>query len=95
MGLTKAFIIDRIYNNCGFSKNRATELTETVLEIMKKSLESGEDVLITGFGKFRVREKNARRGRNPYTGEDLPLEARRVVTFRCSEVLKDRINGKQ
>ena len=94
MGLTKAFIIDRIYNNCGFSKSKATELTESILEIIKKSLESGEDVLITGFGKFCIREKNARRGRNPYTGEDLPLEARRVVTFRCSGVLKDRINGK-
>jgi integration host factor subunit alpha len=95
MGLTKAFIVDRIYNNCGCSKSKATELTDSILEIIKKSLESGEDVLITGFGKFCIREKNARRGRNPYTGEDLPLAARRVVTFRCSEVLKDRINGKQ
>jgi len=94
MGLTKAFIIDRIYNNCDFSKSKATELTESILEIIKKSLESGEDVQISGFGKFRVREKNEQRGRNPATGEDLPLEARRVVTFRCSGVLKDRINGK-
>ena len=95
MGLTKAFIVDRIYNNCGCSKSKATELTDSILEIIKKSLESGDDVLITGFGKFCIREKNARRGRNPYTGEDLPLEARRVVTFRSSKLLKDRINGKQ
>ena len=95
MALSKRRIIDRIYNNCGCSKSKATELTDSVLETIKKSLESGEDVLITGFGKFCIREKNARRGRNPYTGEDLPLEARRVVTFRCSKLLKDRINEKQ
>ena len=94
MSLTKALLIDRVYNNCGCSKIRATELTESVLEIIKKSLESGEDMLIRGFGKFCVREKNERRGRNPATGEDLPLDARRVVTFRCSKVLKDRINEK-
>ncbi len=94
MGLAKAFIIDRIYSNCGLPKSKATELTESILETIKKSLESGEDVVLSGFGKFRVREKNERRGRNPATGEDLPLEARRVVTFRCSGVLKDRINGK-
>ena len=95
MSLTKALLTDLIYNNCGCSKSKATELTDSILEIIKKTLESGEDVLITGFGKFSIREKNARRGRNPYTGEDLPLEARRVVTFRCSTVLKDRINGRQ
>jgi len=94
MSVTKALLIDRIYNNCGCSKTKATELTESILEIIKKSLESGEDVVLSGFGKFRVREKNERRGRNPATGEDLPLEARRVVTFRCSKVLKDRINEK-
>ena len=95
MSLTKELLIDRVYNICGCSKSKATELTDSILEIIKKSLESSDDVLITGFGKFCVREKNERRGRNPATGEDLPLEARRVVTFRCSEVLKDRINGKQ
>ena len=74
MSLTKALLIDRVYNICGCSKNKATELTDSILETIKKSLESGEDVLITGFGKFCVREKNERRGRNPATGEDLPLE---------------------
>ena len=94
MSLSKALLIDRIYNNCGCSKSKATELTDSILETIKKSLESGEDVVLSGFGKFCVREKNERRGRNPATGEDLPLEARRVVTFRCSKVLKDRINEK-
>jgi len=94
MALTKAMIIDRICNDCGCSKTKAAELMESILEAIKKSLKSGEDALISGFGKLCVKEKNERRGRNPATGNDLPLGARRVVTFRCSGVLKDRINGK-
>ena len=94
MALTKAHIIDSIYNNCGCSKTKSTELMESILETIKKSLESGEDVLISGFGKFCVKEKNERRGRNPATGNDLTLGARRVVTFRCSSVLREKINGK-
>ena len=94
MSVTKALIIDRIYNNCRCSKTKAAKLMESILEAIKKSLESGEDVLVSGFGKFCVKEKNERRGRNPAIGNDLALEARRVVTFRCSGVLKDRINGK-
>jgi len=66
---------------------------ETLLEVAKKTLEEGEDVLISGFGKFCVKEKDARRGRNPQTGDDLTLESRRVVTFKCSRALKDKING--
>jgi len=62
------------------------------LEVMKQALESGEDVLISGFGKFQVKKEKARRGRNPYTGTDLPLDARSVVTFKCSAVLRDKIN---
>ena len=92
MSFAKAFIIESICNNCCCSKTKAAEWMESVLETIKKSFESGEDVVIIGFGKFCVREKNERRGRNPATGEDLPLEARRVVTFRCSKVLEDRIN---
>ena len=84
MALTKALIIDRIYSNFGCSKIKATELTESIIETIKKSLESGEDVLISGFGKFCVKEKDERRGRNSATGNDMALEARRVVTFRCS-----------
>jgi integration host factor subunit alpha len=65
-----------------------------LLEIIKSTLESGEDVLISGFGKFEVKEKNARRGRNPQTGSDLMLGARRVVIFKCSGVLREKMNGK-
>ncbi|MFC1534805.1 integration host factor subunit alpha [Thermodesulfobacteriota bacterium] len=93
MTLTKADIIDSLYNNCGFFKTKSEELTEAILESIKKTLESGENVLISGFGKFSVNKKNERRGRNPGTGDDLILEARRVVTFKCSESLRDKING--
>jgi len=94
MSLTKADIIDSIYNQCDFSKTRSIQLTESILETVKKTLESGEDVLISGFGKFSVSEKNERRGRNPATGNDLTLEAKRVVTFKCSPVFAKKINGK-
>ena len=94
MTLTKSHIADSIYNNCGLSKAKSTQTFETTLEIIKSTLESGEDVLISGFGKFEVRDKNERRGRNPATGNDLILDARRVVTFKCSEVLKGRLNAR-
>jgi integration host factor subunit alpha len=68
-------------------------MIETLLEIMKRTLESGEDVLVSGFGKFCVKEKHERRGRNPATGEDMMLEPRRVVTFTCSRKLRGKING--
>jgi integration host factor subunit alpha len=92
MPLTKSKIIESIYNQCGFSKNRSTALMEAILETIKKSLVSGEDVLISGFGKFCVKEKGQRRGRNPQTGNDLMLGARKVVIFKCSKVLKNKIN---
>ena len=91
MAVTKAQIIDQIQNRIGFSRKKSAEAVESMLEILKKTLENGEDVLISGFGKFEVKEKNERRGRNPATGENFPLEARRVVTFRCSPVFKDKI----
>jgi integration host factor subunit alpha len=69
------------------------EITETLLEIIKKSLESGEDVLVSGFGKFCVKEKRERRGRNPSTGEDMMMRSRKVLTFRCSGKLRKKING--
>jgi integration host factor subunit alpha len=68
------------------------ELVETLLEIMKKTLEHGEEVLISGFGKFCIKDKKARKGRNPQNGQDITLRPRRVVTFRCSGVLRERIN---
>jgi len=94
MTLTKADLIDSIYNHVGLSKTKSIQLVESLLEIIKETLENGEDILISGFGKFFVKEKNERRGRNPQTREDLMLDARRVVTFRCSGVLRDKINGK-
>ena len=92
MALTKEKIIDSIYNQVGLSKSQSRSVVERLLEIMKQSLESGENILISGFGKFVVKEKSARRGRNPQTTEDLQLRARRVVVFKTSGVLRDKIN---
>ncbi len=94
MTLTKAQIVDQIRDRIGFTRNETIEIVETLMELMKSSLESGEDVLISGFGKFCVRNKRKRRGRNPATGDDLILDARRTVTFRCSNVLREKVNGK-
>ncbi len=79
-------------NYTPLSQKRATELVDATLEIIKTRLEKGEYVLITGFGKFHVKFKWARKGRNPRTGEELILNSRRIVTFRCSSRLKDRMN---
>ncbi len=92
MTLTKADLIDSINNKHGLTRQESSQVVESILEIMKKTLGSGEDVLVSGFGKFCVKEKRKRRGRNPATGEDLMLEARRVVVFNCSGVLRDKIN---
>jgi integration host factor subunit alpha len=92
MSITKASLIDSIYNNCGFSKAKSEEIFDTIIEEIKKTLASGEDVMIS-VGKFCVKNKNQRRGRNPATGEDLTLGARKVVTFKWSGMLKDKING--
>ena len=91
MTLTKADLVEKISMN-GLPRNKSSQVTESLLEIMKETLEAGEDILISGFGKFCVKIKNRRRGRNPATGEDLYLDARRVITFQCSGVLKDKIN---
>ena len=93
MTLTKANIVEAVAEQTGYTKNQSSEMIETLLEIIKRTLESGEDVLVSGFGKFCVKEKQGRRGRNPSTGKDLMLEPRRVVTFRCSRQLRDKING--
>ena len=92
MTLSKANIVDAIHNELGFPKNRSAELIEILLEQIKNTLEGGEDVLISGFGKFCVKSKKARRGRNPATGDDMMLTQRRVVTFRCSHLLREKIN---
>ena len=90
--LTKDDIIEMIQMENGYSRKQSTEVTEILLEIIKQSLESGEGVMISGFGKFQVKTKKERRGRNPATNEDLILLPRRVVTFKCSNKLKTRIN---
>ena len=94
MTLTKVHIVRAVSKKIGYTKNRSSEIIETLLETIKRTLESGEDVLVSGFGKFCVKTKHERRGRNPATGEDMMLEPRRVVTFNCSRKLKDKVNGK-
>ena len=92
MALTKSDIVARIHE-LGFTKKKSVDIIETLLETIKDSLERSEDVLISGFGKFCVKNKKQRRGRNPATGEDLLLRQRRVVTFKCSGKLRKKING--
>ncbi|MCF8110637.1 MAG: integration host factor subunit alpha [Desulfobacteraceae bacterium] len=91
MALTKNKIVEQI-NELGFTKKKSVEIVESLLEIIKRSLENDEDVLVSGFGKFCIKQKNTRRGRNPATGNDLLLDARKVVTFKCSGKLRERIN---
>jgi len=92
MSLTKDHLIEAIAKENGFPKKQSTEIVETLINIIKSSLASGDDVLVSGFGKFCVKEKRARRGRNPATGEDMMLAPRRVVTFHCSGKLRKKIN---
>jgi len=91
--LTKFQITETIAEANGFTKKQSTETVETILELIKSELASGEGVLISGFGKFCVKEKRERRGRNPSTGQEMMLATRRVVTFKCSGKLRNRING--
>jgi len=93
MTLTKAKLTDSIHKQVDLSKTRSAQVIDSLLEIIKKTLEGGEDLLISGFGKFCVKEKGKRRGRDPHTGEDLMLAERRVVRFMCSPVLKGKVNG--
>lgn len=91
MALTKNEIISKVHD-LGFTKKQSTEVIESILEIIKGSLANGDDVLVSGFGKFCIRQKRSRRGRNPATGQDLMLQARKVVTFKCSGKLREKIN---
>jgi len=95
MTITKASLIKSVCNISNLPKQISTSAVESLLEIIKKTLESGEDVLISRFGKFIVKEKRSRKGRNPETGDDLTLDARRVVTFKCSKNLREKINVKK
>ena len=95
MALTKAQMVMANSKLNGFSLKQSSEIIETLLELIKKTLASGEDVLISNFGRFCVKEKNERKGRNPATGEDMMLAPRRVVTFKCSGTLRRKINDQQ
>jgi len=93
MALKKNDIVERLQAELGFTKSQSIQVTECLLDQIKSSLESGDDVLVSGFGKFSVKEKNERKGRNPATGDDMMLEPRRVVTFKYSGSLRKRVNG--
>ena len=93
MTLTKAQIVEKISTSTNSSRNKSIETVETLLEIIKQTLISGEDVMVSGFGKFCIKEKSERRGRNPATGGDMMLAPRKVVTFKCSGKLRERVNG--
>ena len=90
--MTKADLVDKIHASTGLTKDGAFAYLETILETIKKSLEMAEDVKISGFGSFIVKEKNSRRGRNPQTGEPITITARKILTFKPSPVLKNLIN---
>ena len=92
MAMTKAEIVERIYEKVGFSKKEATEVVESIFEIIKGRLERGEKVKISGFGNFVVHTKRPRKGRNPQTGEEIIISGRRVLSFKPSQVLKKTIN---
>jgi integration host factor subunit alpha len=93
MALTKADLIQAIQSNNDLTLKQSTDTVETIISTMKDTLATGENVLVSGFGKFCVKEKAERKGRNPATGEDLMQPARKVVTFRCSGKMRERING--
>jgi integration host factor subunit alpha len=95
MPTTKATLADSIFEKSDLQKNESIVIVDSLLEIIKSILESGEDILITGFGKFTVKEKKTRKGRNPQTEKPLQLNARKVVLFRCSAVLREKINKKK
>jgi integration host factor subunit alpha len=93
MTLKKNDIVARLQEELGFTKSQSVQVTECLLQQIKASLESGDHVLVSGFGKFCVKDKDQRKGRNPATGEDLILPVRRVVNFRCSGKLRNKVNG--
>lgn len=93
--MTKADIIDRVSRECGFSKKESSDLVESCFSLIKSCLENGEDLKISGFGKFEVKQKNSRRGRNPQTGEAIEISARRILSFKPSQILKAAVNEQQ
>ena len=95
MNVNKAHLINHLYRNHDLSREESISTIEALLEIIKHTLESGENLLVSGFGKFIVKEKTSRRVRNPETGKDLILDARRIVTFKCSNKLREKMNVKK
>ena len=95
MTLIKESLITSIHSKLNITKSQSAALVESLLEIIKSTLASGEDVLISGFGKFSVKEKKDRSGRNPQTGEDLILDAKLVVRFKCSGRLREKVDGER
>ena len=93
MSLTKADIADRLFNEVGLNKREAKEFVDAYFEIVRQALENGENVKLSGFGNFQLRDKNQRPGRNPKTGEGIPISARRVVTFRPGQKLRARVEA--
>jgi len=93
MTLTKAEIAEQVHNQVGRNKKESAQMVEALFEIIRESLEEGKDVMISGFGKFSIRERVERKGRNPLSGDPIMLPAKKVVTFRCSGKLREKING--
>ncbi len=91
MSITKADIVERVYKEAGFSKKEASDLVDLIFKVIKETLSRGEKVKISGFGNFSIRDKSTRMGRNPQTGEAMPISARRVLTFKPSQILRDDI----
>ncbi|MBF0284444.1 MAG: integration host factor subunit alpha [Magnetococcales bacterium] len=91
--MTKAEIVEAVYERIGLSKKESAEIVETVLEVVRERLENGEAVKISGFGNFMVRSKGSRPGRNPKTGEEVEIPPRRVLTFKASQILRDKVCG--
>jgi integration host factor subunit alpha len=90
--MTKIDIVSSVYEKVGFSKKEAVRVVETLFDVMKETLERGEKIKISGFGNFMVRNKRTRRGRNPQTGDDIEISARKILTFKPSQVLKNELN---
>ena len=90
--MTKADLVETVSGTCGFSKKESAGLVECVFSLAKECLQSGEDLKISGFGKFEVKQKKSRRGRNPHTGEALEISARKILSFKPSQLLKDALN---
>ncbi len=92
--MTKSDIVEAIHQRVGFTKKRSSEVVAMILDLIKEALEDGEKVKISGFGNFEIRRKDPRKGRNPQTGEEIVITERQVLTFKPSQVLKDRLNNK-